>query len=435
MRRLATISVHTSPLHRPGTGDAGGMNVYIVEVSKRLAAAGVEVDIFTRATASDLPRTVELAPGVRVEHVFAGPFEGLAKEDLPAQLCAFTQGVLRAEARRPPGWYDAVHSHYWLSGQVGWLIKERWGVPLIHSAHTLAKVKNASLAAGDRPEPMTRVIGEEQVAAEADRLVANTEAEAGQLRHWYGASAEQVAVVAPGVDLQRFQPPATGQEQTVRQRARRELGLPEQGFLVSFVGRVQPLKGPDVLLRATADLLARQPQLADQLTVAVVGGPSGSGLDRPQALIELAASLGITAQVRFLPPQHGSGLTAVYHASDLVAVPSFSESFGLVALEAQACGTPVVAAAVGGLLTTVRDQVSGVLLDTHDPQEWARALDALLAAADRRAELGRGAVTHAAQFSWDRTAEQLLTVYREAVARNRIRQAAQLVSANQRMGW
>ena len=242
-------------------------------------------------------------------------------------------------------------------------------------------------------------------------------------------------VVAPGVDLQRFQPPATGEEQTVRQRARRELGLPEQGFLVSFVGRVQPLKGPDVLLRATADLLARQPQLADQLTVAVVGGPSGSGLDRPQALIELAASLGITAQVRFLPPQHGSGLTAVYHASDLVAVPSFSESFGLVALEAQACGTPVVAAAVGGLLTTVRDQVSGVLLDTHDPQEWARALDALLAAADLRAELGRGAVTHAAQFSWDRTAEQLLTVYREAVARNRIRQAAQLVSANQRMGW
>lgn len=435
MRRLATISVHTSPLHQPGTGDAGGMNVYIVEVSKRLAAAGVEVEIFTRATASDLPRTVELAPGVRVEHILAGPFEGLAKEDLPAQLCAFTQGVLRAEARHAPGWYDLVHSHYWLSGQVGWLVKERWGVPLVHTAHTLAKVKNSSLAAGDRPEPMTRVIGEEQVVAEADRLVANTEAEAGQLREWYGAAPEQVAVVEPGVDLERFRPPVAGQEHAVRQRARRALGLPERGLLVSFVGRVQPLKGPDVLLRAVAELLARQPELTDQLTVAVVGGPSGSGLDRPRALIELAADLGISLQVRFLPPQTGTALADVYHASDLVAVPSYSESFGLVALEAQACGTPVVAAAVGGLVTAVRDQVSGVLVDTHDPVDWARVLGTLLAAPGRRAELSRGAASHAAQFSWDRTAARLLAVYREAIAHNRARQAAQLVSAKRQGGW
>lgn len=435
MRRLATISVHTSPLHQPGTGDAGGMNVYIVEVSKRLAAAGVEVEIFTRATAGDLPRTVELAPGVRVEHVLAGPLEGLAKEDLPAQLCAFTQGVLRAEARHAPGWYDLVHSHYWLSGQVGWLAKERWGVPLVHSAHTLAKVKNTSLAAGDRPEPMTRVIGEEQVAAEADRLVANTEAEAGQLRDWYDAAPDRVAVVEPGVDLERFRPPALGQEQVVRQRARQALGLPERGLLVSFVGRVQPLKGPDVLLRAVADLLARRPELADQLTVAVVGGPSGSGLDRPRALVELAAALGISVQTRFLPPQTGAALADVYHASDLVAVPSYSESFGLVALEAQACGTPVVAAAVGGLVTAVRDQVSGVLVDTHDPADWARALGALLTAPGRRAELARGAAGHAAQFSWDRTAARLLAVYRQAVARNRARQAAQLLSVERQGDW
>src|ERR1051326_201226 len=169
-RRIATLSVHTSPLEQPGTGDAGGMNVYIVEVSKRLARLGVEVEIFTRATCSEHPPVVEMAPGVTVRHVSAGPYEGLAKEDLPAQLCAFTNGVLRAEASRAPGWYDLVHSHYWLSGQVGWVVKERWGVPLVHPAHTLAKVKNAWLADGDKPEPAARVIGEEQVVQEADRL-------------------------------------------------------------------------------------------------------------------------------------------------------------------------------------------------------------------------------------------------------------------------
>src|SRR6267154_2348406 len=158
LRRAAVLSVHTSPLDQPGTGDAGGMNVYIVEVSRRLAEAGVEVDVFTRATSSDLPPTVEMAPGVTVRHVISGPFEGLAKEELPAQLCAFTHGVMRAEASRPPGHYDVIHSHYWLSGQVGWLARQRWGVPLVHSAHTLAKVKNALLAEGDVPEPMSRVI-------------------------------------------------------------------------------------------------------------------------------------------------------------------------------------------------------------------------------------------------------------------------------------
>lgn len=427
MRRIATISVHTSPLHQPGTGDAGGMNVYILEVATRLARAGVEVDIFTRATSSHTPRIVELAPGVWVRHVVAGPFEGLAKEDLPSQLCAFTHGVLRAEAERAPGWYDLIHSHYWLSGQVGWLAKDRWGVPLVHTAHTLAKVKNSQLAAGDRPEPRTRVIGEEQVVAEADRLVANTEAEARELATRYGAPLERISVVEPGVDLERFRPPAAGREAEVRRRARRRLDLPEDGHLVAFVGRIQPLKGPDVLLRAVAELVARHPRAADRLTVAVVGGPSGSGLDRPRSLIELAASLGILARVRFLPPQPRHRLADVYHAADLVAVPSYNESFGLVALEAQACGTPVVAAAVGGLVTAVRSGVSGALVDGHDPVDWARVIGDLLAAPGRRSHLAHGAVTHATRFSWDRTARRLLEVYRGAVAENRARLAGHLV--------
>lgn len=427
MRRIATISVHTSPLHQPGSGDAGGMNVYIAQVARRLAAAGVEVDIFTRATSSELPPVVELAPGVKVRHIAAGPYDGLSKEDLPSQLCAFTHGVLRVEARHRPGWYDLIHSHYWLSGQVGWLARDRWGVPLVHTAHTLAKVKNERIAAGDRPEPYTRVVGEEQVAAEADVLVANTPAEAKDLIERYGVPPDRVVVVPPGVDLDLFRPLSPGREEAERRRARRAVGLPERGLLVTFVGRLQPLKAPDVLLRAVAVLCRRDPGLAGQVHVAVVGGPSGSGLDRPTALAELADELGIADRVRFLPPRPAEALADVYRASDLVAVPSHHESFGLVALEAQACGVPVVAAAVGGLVTTVRHQVSGVLVDGHDPDRWAEALAGLLRSETRRAALGRQAVVHARRFSWDRTAAGLLTVYRDAVAANRARFAGELV--------
>ncbi|GAA5177826.1 D-inositol-3-phosphate glycosyltransferase [Rugosimonospora acidiphila] len=411
-RRVATLSVHTSPLEQAGSGDAGGMNVYIVEVAKRLAQAGVEVEIFTRATRSGLPPTVEMAPGVLVRHVIAGPFEGLSKEELPAQMCAFTNGVLRAEASRSPGWYDLVHSHYWLSGQVGWLAKDRWGVPLVHTAHTLAKVKNRQLAAGDRPEPKSRVIGEEQVITEADRLVANTPIEARELIDLYGASPARVSVVEPGVDLDRFTPAAVGREEAARVAARRRLGLPARGYVVAFVGRIQPLKAPDILLRAAALL---PPDLRDEVTFAIVGGTSGSGLD----LAGLAGELGIAGMVRFLAPQDRQSLPEVYRAADVVAVPSYNESFGLVALEAQACGTPVVAAAVGGLPTSVRDGRSGLLVNGHDPAEWARALARLLRDPRRRAVLARGAIEHARQFSWNRTAAGLLAVYRDAVSGNR----------------
>lgn len=420
-RRIATLSVHTSPLEQPGTGDAGGMNVYVVEVARRLAERGVAVEIFTRATARGLPPVVEMAPGVHVRHVTAGPFEGLSKEELPSQLCAFTNGVLRAEAAHPPGYYDLIHSHYWMSGQVGWLARERWGVPLVHTAHTLAKVKNQLLAEGDRPEPKARVIGEEQVIAEADRLVANTRFEAQDLVSCYDAEPTRVSVVQPGVDLHRFRPSpgSIGAD-------RRRLGLPERGYVVAFVGRIQPLKAPDVLIAALAALRRQHPDLARQLTVVICGGPSGTGLDRPTALIELAASLGVADAVRFLPPQGSTELPVLYRAADLVAVPSYNESFGLVALEAQACGTPVVAASVGGLVTAVRDGVSGVLVDGHDPQNWARVLADLLLAPDRRIRLSSGAVTHAQQFSWDRTAERLLRVYRDAVSEHRRLTAAQL---------
>jgi D-inositol-3-phosphate glycosyltransferase len=408
------LSVHTSPLDQPGTGDAGGMNVYVVELARRLAGLGSEVEIFTRATRSELPADVVLTDGVTVRHVVAGPFEGLAKEDLPGQLCAVTRGVLRVEARHEPGYFDLVHSHYWLSGQVGSLAAERWQVPLVHSMHTMAKVKNAALAEGDSPEPSARVIGEEQVVELADRLVANTPDEAAQLVDLYGADPAKVASVFPGVDLDLFTPAS-------RLAARRRLGIRSDAHVLLFVGRIQPLKAPDMLLRAAALLLAEDQSLRDRLVVAVVGGPSGSGLVHPTHLDDLARSLGIRDVVRFMPPVAQRDLVDWYRAATVAVVPSYNESFGLVAVEAQACGTPVVAAAVGGLRTAVSDGRSGVLVPDHDPRSWAAELGALLRAPDRLATLGAGAIRHAAGFGWPATASAMLDVYAGALVDHRRR--------------
>jgi D-inositol-3-phosphate glycosyltransferase len=403
-RRIATISVHTSPLEQPGTGDAGGLNVYVVEVAKRLAARGVEVEIFTRAVTRDAPAVQELAPGVLVRHVPAGPFEELDKSGLPARLCEFTLGVLRTEAAYAPGRYDLVHGHYWLSGHVGAVAKERWGVPLVQSMHTLGKVKNAALARGDTREPDTRLRGEADVVAAADRLVANTDEEARQLTGLYGADPAKVWTVNPGVDLSVFRPgPAKA--------ARRRLGLPGDGPVIVFAGRIQPLKAPDVVLHAAAALLRDDPALAATLTVAFVGGPSGTGRANPDQLAEASQALGIGHVVRVEPPCPQSELADWYRAATVVMVPSYSESFGLVAVEAQACGTPVIAASVGGLRTAVQDGVSGILVDGHDPARYAGALRRLFASPRLHARLARGAVEHASRFGWAGTVDRLLAVY------------------------
>ncbi|MBO0842073.1 MAG: D-inositol-3-phosphate glycosyltransferase [Nocardioides sp.] len=407
VQRVAMISLHTSPLDQPGTGDAGGMNVYVLELSKRLAAQGIEVDIFTRATSSRLAPVVAAYHGVRVHHVHAGPFEGLSKGDLPGQLCSFAREVLRTEAAHPPGWFDAVHTHYWLSGQVGALARDRWGVPLVHSMHTMAKVKNEALAEGDCPEPPARVIGEEQVVDATDMLIANTDLEAKQLINLYEASADRVEVVHPGVDLQVFRPYG-------RAAARAALGLPARAHVLLFAGRIQPLKAPDVLLRAAAVMLARDPSLRRDLVVPIVGGPSGSGLEHPTSLADLAHELGLDDVVRFVPPVSQTELARWYSAASVVAVPSYNESFGLVAAEAQACGTPVVAAAVGGLTTAVCHGRSGLLVDGHDPARWADALSNAVSSHERWQALADGALAHAQDFSWEATARATLEVYRQA---------------------
>ena len=407
-RRIATISVHTSPLEQPGTGDAGGLNVYVVEVAKRLAQRGVEVDIFTRAVSRDVPPVAELAPGVLVRHLTAGPFEDLDKTNLPGQLCHFTFEVLRAEAAYSPGRYDLVHGHYWLSGQVGAVAKEHWGVPLVQSMHTLGRVKNAALAVGDAAEPEVRIRGEAEVVAAADRLVANTDEEARELIRLYDADPARVRTVNPGVDLSVFRPGS-------RRQARLRLGLPAEAVVLMFAGRVQPLKAPDVVLRAAALLARDDPGLARRLCVAFVGGPSGTGRADPDRLTELSADLGISRLVRLEPPCPQLELADWYRAATVVMVPSYSESFGLVAVEAQACGTPVVAASVGGLRTAVRDGVSGILVAGHDPASYASVVGELLAQPARLARLSAGAREHASMFGWGATVDALLGVYTGAM--------------------
>ncbi len=406
--RVAMLSVHTSPLHQPGTGDAGGMNVYMVELSRALAGQGVEVDLFTRCQDAGEPRSADLAPGVRVRHVVAGPRRPVAKEAVPDLVLPFALGLLRE-----PGRYDLVHSHYWLSGQAGGIAAFGWGTPLVHTAHTLALVKNAHLAAGDAPEPPARILGERRLAAEADLLIANTADEAEALRSLYEADPDRTEVVRPGVDLRTFAPgpgPDAG-----RAAARARLGLPADAFVPLYAGRIQPLKGPDVLVRAVAELLRMAPGLRERLLVPVIGGHSGAG--EQGAVARLAAELGVTDVLRPCPPVPQARLAEWFRAADVVVVPSRSESFGLVAAEAQACGTPVLAAAVGGLPTAVWEGVTGLLVRGHDPVEYARRLLWLAANPRARATMGVAAAGHARGMSWRGAAARTVEVYESALAR------------------
>ncbi|MSW98814.1 MAG: glycosyltransferase, partial [Actinobacteria bacterium] len=284
-------------------------------------------------------------------------------------------------------------------------ISERTEIPLVHTMHTMAKVKNLNLADGDTPEPLTRAIGEEQVVKAASALIANTDAEAASLVSLYDACPDIVHVVTPGVDLQRFTP---GSGKTT---ARENLDIASDALMLLFVGRIQPHKGPEVLIRAIAEMLHHSPYLRAKLALVIMGGASGSGTNEPERLKQLAIFLGVDDVVHFKDPVKRDDLADWYRAADLVCVPSYSESFGLVALEAQACGTPVVATAVGGLRTAVSDGISGSLVDGHDPKAWSAVISRLLAEPQRRLLLSMGAVVHASHFGWERTARRTLDVY------------------------
>ena len=402
--RIATLMVHTSPLEQAGIGDAGGMNIYVAESAKRMAAMGVTVDIFTRRANPDLPDVVEFAPNVQVHHLGSGLADGITKERLPELIPALAEEFKAALAKQR---YDLIHSHYWISGKValGALGKGNTALPLVHTMHTMARVKNLNLAEGETPEPPIRVQGETQIVAAAAALIANTDAEAASLVSLYEACPDIVHVVSPGVDLSNFTP-GSG-----RAKARQDLGISADASVLTFVGRIQPHKGPELLIQATAQMLQHSPHLRAKLKVFIIGGASGSNTAEVERMKELVSWLDISEIVTFLPPVSRKDLPQWYRLSDLVCVPSYSESFGLVALEAQACGTPVVATAVGGLRTAVADGISGVLVDGHDPRAWSSVISRLLTEPQRRVLLSMGAIEHASHFGWETTARGTLDIY------------------------
>ena len=396
--KIALVMVHTSPLEQAGIGDAGGMNIYVIESAKRMAAVGVEVDIYTRKISADQPEVVEYEKGIRIIHLELPV--GTKKEEIPSLIPAMAEEFKKKINGMG---YQVIHSHYWISGKVAMPAAKEFGIPLVHTMHTMARVKNAALAEGENAEPMIRVQGESQIVEAADALIANTDAEAASLVSLYDACPDNVRVVAPGVDLYNFTPK--------RKDARANLGLDKSKLIVSFVGRIQPHKGPEVLIRAINELMSHNPELRSDLQVLITGGASGVRNHEDIRMRELVTWLKLDDVIQFLDPISREKIPDLYRSSDLVCVPSYSESFGLVALEAQACGTPVVASAVGGLRTAVADGISGVLVDGHNPKAWSSVIARLLMEPQRRILLSMGAVEHASHFGWDVTARRTLDVY------------------------
>ena len=404
VRRVALISYHSSPLDEPGIGDAGGMTVYVRAVTDAMARRGVRTDIFTRATSSST-RPIDLAPGVRVIPVEAGPMEAIPKESAARYIDDFVAHI-RAYSLANRASYDVVHSHYWQSGLAAKALARAWGIPMVHSHHTLGRVKNNALAPGERPESALRLVGEEETIAEADVLVASTDEEWSQLSCLYGADHDRLKTIHPGVDRALFHPGD-------RHEARRSLALGDEAVML-YVGRVQPLKGLDLLIESAARLA---PKLKRGLSFLIAGGASGpSGTDELDRLTKLVAERGLHHVVRFVGARPHRELPVFYRAADVVAVASHSESFGLSALEAHACGTPVVATAVGGLSYIVRDGLSGFLVNSRDPEKFAERLLATVGDARVHAAMGSEATRAASRFSWDATADSLLELYECLVA-------------------
>ncbi|WP_026555738.1 D-inositol-3-phosphate glycosyltransferase [Arthrobacter sp. 35W] len=398
------LSLHTSPLDQPGGGDAGGMNVYVRSLALELAASGVAVEIFTRRTSPAQPDVVELGPGVLVHHVTAGPAHKVSKERLPLLVPQLADAVSAVIQRAPAGHFDVLHAHYWVSGMAGLLLSERWGLPLVHTMHTMARVKNKHLPTGQSAEPSIREDGEQHIVAAAARLIANTTAEAAELERHYNGCETRIDVVSPGVDLKVFKP-------AFRDRSRAALGVPTEVFHVVFAGRLQRLKGPHVLVKAAA--LLRRKRVDIPLRVTVLGASSGGDkYDLPQ----LIADAGVADVVSVRPPVGAGSLADWYRAADVVAMPSSSESFGLVAIEAQACGTPVVATNVGGLPRAVSDGRTGLLVDGRDAHDWADALASLHDFPQTRTDMGRAASVYAESFGWQHTAELTTASYDRALA-------------------
>ncbi len=401
IQRVAYLALHTSPLLQPGIGNAGGMNVYVHELACTMAGRGVEAVVFTRRTDRNQPASIDVRDGYRVVHVDAGPAGPLPVSQLMSHVAEFGEGVV---ADTTSAGFDLVHSHYWLSGWAGVLVKEAYGLPLANSFHTLGRVKDVARRSDEAPSSTARLRAEDGVIAASDCVIASTPYEFDDLIEHYAASPERLCISQPGIDHALFTPGD-------RNEARVRIGIGDEP-LILCVGRIQAHKGFDVAV----DMLSHLPKTlaagSGPPLLMIVGGPSGpDGRREVERLRARAGAIGMSEQVRFVPPQPHDTLVDYYRAADLIAMPSHSESFGLVAAEAQASGLPVVAARVGGLPYVVGASTSGLLVDGHDPRSFAAAATAILDHPDFRATLARGAVEFATRFSWDATADRLLDLY------------------------
>jgi len=408
--RIAMLSVHSSPLARLGGKEAGGMNVYVRELSREFGRRGIAVDIFTRAQGPDAPPVVPIDRGVRLIHVRAGPPAPYDKNRLLDYLPEFV-GRVRCFADSEDLYYDIIHSHYWVSGEAALALRRSWGAPVVHMFHTLGAMKNQVARGSEERETGQRVTVEGRILRDADAIVAATPLDRAQMVWHYGADVNRVRVVPAGVDLRRFQPrdPAS---------ARTTLDLPPSPHrIILLVARIEPLKGIDALIEASALLLQRRPERRGALTALIVGG--GSEGERAhwnaeqRRLDALRQRLGVADVVRFAGAQSQDYLPLYYTAADIVTMPSHYESFGMAALEALACGKPVIATSAGGPAFIVEDGVSGLLTPPADPTTLAGHLDRLLQNDAERAAMGVAARERALQFGWEHVACDILSVYRD----------------------
>jgi D-inositol-3-phosphate glycosyltransferase len=410
IRRVAMLSVHTCPLATLGGKETGGMNVYVRDLSHELGRRGIAVDCFTRSQNPDIPRVNhKLGPHGRVIHVPAGPQAPYDKNRVVDHLPQFARGVVDF-ARREGLHYDVIHSHYWLSGLAARNLRHAWGVPIVQMFHTLGQMKNSVASSPEEWEPVRRIVGEVEVMSLADLLVAATPLERAQMVWLYGADAAKIAVVPCGVDLDLFRP-------IPREEARRVLGLPPTRRIVLFVGRIEPLKGIDTLLRAMALVAPEIPHWQENLSLVIIGGAPGAGADKVSAelarLERLRADLGIEDLVTFQGAQDQDMLVYYYSAAEMVVMPSHYESFGMVALEAMACGTPVVASKVGGLAFSVQDGQTGFLVPDRDAEALAARIRLVLSDDELRRQLGWQAAHWAGRYGWHVIANQIVDLYEQ----------------------
>ena len=408
IRRIAMLSVHACPLALMGGKKTGGMNVYVRDFCRALGQAGIEVDVYTRSQ-DDCQPTIkrELGPGGRVIHIAAGPERPIPVGDIPPHLDEFAQNVLQFAAQEGIH-YDLIHSHYWLSGLVAEKLRHAWGpLPIVHMYHTLGHMKNLIATDDSERAPQIRLDGEAHVAQIADRIIAATPAEKSQLIEHLHADPAKIAIVPPGVDLSRFQ-------RLDKATARASVDIPCGKQTILFAGRIEPLKGIDTLLRAISILQERHPQAVEQTTVAIIGGdPWADTLDAEMARLQaLRTELGIHDLVTFLGAKDQDVLPAYYAVADMVVMPSHYESFGMVALEAMAMGTPVIASEVGGLAHLIQHSINGFHVPSRDPEALAERILQLLQEPGLRKQLGHNAWVYAQQYAWDKIVKCMLTVYR-----------------------